>query len=463
MNKTHNLTQFRQQVYQNFNKRADALMDLLDALCSNHNARHVVDLSLEPAFRRHYTALFQAIGDYCPQSGELAHLAAGYLPAPKKRAFWLIGVDVTSQPREYAHTLDDRTFVYKPGVIQGNKPVTIGHQYSTVALLPEKDADTPVPWVVPLSCERVPSEKRKFAVGKEQIEALLFDPNLPFHGQLVVEVADSDYARPDYVASHRKYPNLVTIVRSRSNRVFYRQNERSAAATGGAPGHYGAAFRLRDPDTWHALDDALELPFVSRRGKHYTVDIRAWHHMLMRGKNKPHRLRMHQYPFTLVRIALLNRDGKAAFKRPLWLLVFGERRHELTLQDIYKAYTQRSDLEHFFRFGKQRLLLDKFQTPETAHEEHWWPLAHLAYLQLWVARHAAVATPRPWEKYLPHYRQGKATPSSVQRDFGRLLRTFGTPAKPPKPRGKSPGRPKGTRLPPRKRHEVLKKGSQTTS
>jgi hypothetical protein len=463
MDKTHNLTQFRQQVYQNFTKRADTLMELLDALCSQHHARHVVELSLEAAFRRHYTALFQAVREYRPQPGELAHLAAEHLPAPKKRAFWLIGADVTSQPREYAATLAERTFVYKPGVIQSNKPVTIGHQYSTVALLPEKNMDTPGSWVVPLSCERVPAGKRKFEVGKEQIDALLSDPKMPFHGQLVVEVVDSDYARPDYLAAHRKHPNLVTIVRSRSNRVFYRQNERRAAETGGAPGHYGAAFRLRDPATWHAPDDTLELPFVSRRGKHYTVHIQAWHNMLMRGKNKPRRLPMHPYPFTLVRIVLLDENGQPAFKRPLWLLVFGERRHELTLQDIYEAYAQRSDLEHFFRFGKQHLLLDKFQTPETEREAHWWYLVHLAYLQLWVARHAAVATPRPWEKYLPHYKQGKASPAAVQRDFRRLLRTFGTPARPPKPRGKSPGRAKGTRLPPRKRHKVLKKGSQTTS
>jgi len=89
----------------------------------------------------------------------------------------------------------------------------------------------PIPWVVPLSCERVPSEKRKFAVGKEQINALLSDPQMPFYGQLVVEVADSDYARPDYLTAHRKHSNLVTIVRSRSNRVFYRQNERVVVAS----------------------------------------------------------------------------------------------------------------------------------------------------------------------------------------------------------------------------------------
>ena len=48
----------------------------------------------------------------------------------------------------------------------------------------------------------------------------------------------------------------------------------------------------------------------------------------------------------------------------------GERRIELSLLDIYEAYLQRYDLEHFFRFGKQKLLLDKFQTPDDQHEEH---------------------------------------------------------------------------------------------
>ena len=32
------------------------------------------------------------------------------------------------------------------------------------------------------------------------------------------------------------------------------------------------------------------------------------------------------------------------------------------------------------------MLLDAYQTPETAHEENWWTLVQLAYLQLWVAR-----------------------------------------------------------------------------
>ena len=60
----------------------------------------------------------------------------------------------------------------------------------------------------------------------------------------------------------------------------------------------------------------------------------------------------------------------------------GEQRRQLTLKEIYEAYNQRYDLEHFFRFGKQKLLLDAYQTPETRHEENWWELAHIAYLLL---------------------------------------------------------------------------------
>jgi len=43
------LRQFRQEVYQNFNKRADTLMNLLDALSSNTTGQTVVELSLNPA------------------------------------------------------------------------------------------------------------------------------------------------------------------------------------------------------------------------------------------------------------------------------------------------------------------------------------------------------------------------------------------------------------------------------
>ena len=434
-------------------------MELLDALCSHTQAKSVVELSLQSCFRRTQSAIFKALDAYRPGKDGLAHMVGPHLPPPEQGTFWLVGVDVTPQPRPYAQTLAERGFVYQPSVIWSNKPITIGHQYSTVALLPEKDTQQPVPWMVPFSCQRVKPEESKALVGARQLGAILADKKLPLHGQLTVEVGDSDYSQAAYLAANRAHEHLISLVRCRGNRTLYRQNERSASQTGGAPGHYGAPFNLKNPASWHEPDAESQLPFTSRRGRAYQVVIRAWHNILMPGKNKPTRLRMSNYPFTLVRIMLLDESGQSRFKHPLWLLVVGERRYKLSLEDLYQAYTQRSDLEHFFRFGKQRLLLASYQTPEVGREEGWWHLAHLAYLQLWVAREVATCLPRPWERHLPLHQAGKSTPTLVQRDFEGLIQHIGTPAKAPKPRGKSPGGKQGFRLPARQGHKVLKKGA----
>ena len=438
-------------------------MDLVDALCSRTQAKSVVELSLASCFRRSYSALFKAMDEYRPDDRGLAKLAGPHLPRPKQRSFWLLGVDVTPQPRPYARTLEERGFVYQPALIWGNKPITIGHQYSTVALLPEKDSPHPAPWVVPLSCRRVKLEESKVLAGTEQIGALLDDEQLPFHNQLTLEVGDSDYSQPVFLGANRKHGHLVSLVRCRGNRIFYRLEYRSAEETGGAPSHYGEPFKLKDPSTWGEPEEAASLPFTSRRGGNYQVVIQAWHNLIMKGKNKPKRIRMYNYPFTLVRIVLLAENGQPHFKHPLWLLLVGERRNELGLEDIYQAYTQRSDLEHYFRFGKQKLLLTDYQTPVIEREERWWQLAHLAYLQLWVARETAACLPRPWERSLPQQKSGTISPTLVQRDFERLISQFGTPAKAPKPRGKSPGRKKGFRPVPRQRRKVLKKGEKPPS
>jgi hypothetical protein len=46
-----------------------------------------------------------------------------------------------------------------------------------------------------------------------------------------------------------------------------------------------------------------------------------------------------------------------------------DNRMKLSLLNTCQAYLQRYDLEHFFCFGKQKLLLDKFQIPDDEHEE----------------------------------------------------------------------------------------------
>jgi len=456
------LDQFRQQLYQNFNKRADTLIELIDALCSYPEANSVVELSLAPCFRRGHAALYAAIADFEWEEDELACLAAPYVIQPKQRPFWLLGADVTPQPRPFAPTLSDRGMVHQPNLIRGNKPVTIGHQYSTVGLLPESEAGVSDSWIVPLSVKRVATSDDKEMVGSRQMNRLLEDETLPWHQELVVEVVDSSYSKKPYLCANRQHDNLVTICRVASNRTFYQKvKSTESPAPVGHPTWYGDIFRLPDPDTWHEPDEKASTPFVSRRGKQYTVQIDAWQDMLMTGKQKPIVLPMQKHPFTLFRIVLIDPEtGKSAFKRPMWLIAMGEQRHKVTLCDVYHAYMQRYNLEHFFRFGKQKLLLDDSQTPEEGREKAWWQLAHLAYLQLWIARHLVVCLPRPWERNLPAMKSCRISPTLVQRGFGRVIRQFGTPAQPPKPRGNSSGWPLGKKRKPRIRHAVVVKGAK---
>jgi len=436
-------------------------MELVDAICSNPNARSVVEYSLTPCFRRSYSTIFKAIAEMTWDEKTIARLLATCMAQPQARPFRLLGVDVTSQPRPYAQTLADRGIVYQPNIVKGNKPITIGHQYSTVAVLPEAEAGVSSSWVIPLLTRRVSTDEDKELVGAEQVDLLLKDSRLPFARDLCVEVGDSSYSKPAYLHANRHHGHLVTITRVRGTRTFYQQHMPTGSESGaGHPTWYGDVFSLKEESTWPEPDESHAITKRSRRGKVHRVEIQAWRDMLMRGKYKPQRLPMHRHPFTLVRIVRYDEQGQLVYKRPLWLLVIGQRRHELSLLHIYHAYRQRFDLEHFFRFGKQKLLLTRFQTPEDVREESWWQLSHIAYAQLWLARHLAHSLPRPWERNLPSMKTFKISPPLVQRDFGRIIRQIGTPAKPPKPRGISPGRRKGMKLPSRPRRKVVVKGQQ---
>ena len=468
------LEQFRQDVYGQLLNCADASMDLVDALTSNTTARSVVELSLNASFRRSYGSVYTAIsGFFHPdpfQSDQdarrvydkrLMGLIAPHLPQPTQRPFWLFGLDVTPAPRPFARTLEDRSFIYQPNTIWGNKPIAIGHQYSTLAYLPEKGQPQAPPWIVPLSIRRVGSMQTGTQVGVKQIEDLLSDDTLPFAQDLCVEVADGAYSQVSFLGPLRQahLGNLVTISRLRGNRTLYRPAppiEKEPGKRGRHP-WYGQPFKLKDETTWEPPDEETEVSYITPRGRRYRVQLQGWQNLLMRGSRE---YDMHQQFFTLIRCRTFNEKGEQVFQRPLWLLSIGTRREELSLFDIWQAYRQRYDLEHFFRFGKQRLLMNAYQTPDVEHEENWWQIVQVAYLQLWLARSLAQGLPKPWQRYLPNQHPEVATPSATQRDFGRIIRQIGTPANAPKPRGKSPGRAKGQRLTPRLRQPVIKKGTK---
>lgn len=63
-----------------------------------------------------------------------------------------------------------------------------------------------------------------------------------------------------------------------------------------------------------------------------------------------------------------------------------------------------------------------------------------AFSELRLARGCVADRGLPWER---RYGPGRLTPLRVHRSVSSILAQLGTPAKPPKPCGRSPGGPKG--------------------
>lgn len=461
------LKAFRNNIYNFFPSRRDAAMELVDSLSSNTQAKSVVELSLNPLHRRNYCSITRAIDEYYAdasvaekqqQNKQLTKILSECCPPLQDRPYHLFGLDCTSQARVFSKTLADRGIVHAPNPILGNKPITVGHQYSLAVYFPEKLQDNAPPWVIPLSSERVSTQQKSTLLGMKQIADCIAQP--VFQGTLCVSVGDCAYSDSLCISEANKNPDHVHISRSKNNRTLYDSPKKSKQKKRGRTKRYGKKFqlstkRLRSPD------GSTSFKIISKKGKELLIVIEAWNDILMRGKRASD---TSQIPFRLIRVRVFNASsGELLYARPMWLIVSGKRRDELSLEDIYKIYCQRFDIEHFFKFGKNKLLMDKTQTPDVNHEEAWWQFAMVAYMQLYASRKLAEQMPTPWQKYLDEFKsQGQEkSPTQVQKSFSRIICEIGTPAKPPKPRKKSIGRQKGDIQIKRQRHDVIIKGKNT--
>lgn len=443
--------QFRQALYQSFPYRRDSLLDLIDALSSNDRARTPVELSLNPLFRRQYGALYRAI-EAAYQESELpvcsleatkqteAILAA--VPLPHQRSYPVFAIDETPVQRLYASCLADRQTVHRSTPVPGQFPISMGHNYSILAVMPETLSDEWPRWALPCSLERVSTVTNAIEVAHNQVGQLIRSPrmqSLP----LKVITADSRYPTPKFLYPLAAYPDVVVVARLRSNRVLFQQPDSSQTKT--RPRWYGERFDLHDETTWPTTSEDAIVPLTPASGRRLSLRLRRWRNCLMRGTRQ---YPMHRFPFDLVQVQSLDAEQHPAGS-PVWLLVWGQQRQQLSLEAVRQAYSERFYLEHFLGFAKPYLLLDAFQSCKTAHEINWVRLTGLAYVQLWLARDLVNVMPLPWQRYVPQGQQRLATPRAVQHGFTRVIQQMGSPAQAPKPRGISPGRSPGTRRPPR--------------
>jgi len=304
----------------------------------------------------------------------------------------------------------------------------------------------------------VSTQQKSSPVGLKQVANCIAQP--VFQGTLCVSVGDCAYSDSLCISEAYKNPDQVHVSRAKNNRTFYESPKKSQRIQRGRPKRYGKKFQLNAQQLRNP-DGSTSFKTLSKKGKELRIVMEVWNDLLMRGKRISD---TSQIPFRLIRIRVYNAlSGELLYARPMWLIVSGKRRDELTLEDIYKIYRQRFDIEHFFKFGKNKLLMDKTQTPDVNHEEAWWQFTIIAYAQLYAGRELAEHMPTPWQKYLDEFKsQGQEkSPTQVQKSFSRIIREIGTPAQPPKPRKKSKGRQKGDIQIKRQRHNVIIKGKNT--
>jgi ribosomal 50S subunit-recycling heat shock protein len=448
------LTDFRKMIHGLIPFYRDATLDLIDALSTNKNAQSVTQLSDNQFFRRKYNSLTKVIHYFLVSNDDeevqdnqdksspstvdyqvnkqiqkaiqtqIAHLC----PVPKKKKFFLFASDVTPAVRAYAKTLEDKSIVYAPNPAPGNKPIAVGHAYSVLACMPEKAATSHAPWIIPLSVDRVSSSEKGHEVGPKKLCELIKDSSLPFNRSLCVHVADTAYFTLPIREMTSRVDNVVSIVRLRNNRTVY------APPTETGRIKYAEKMKLNHPATHIQPDQVVEIETSTSKKRPITVVIKVWNSRLLRGTNE---FKGYENPFNLHQICVFDKvTNKKLFKRPMWLAVDGERRHEIEAKSVYESYRQRYDIEHFFRFGKQKLLMASFQTPDVNHEEKWWQIVQLAYTQLYLSREICQLIPNPWERYLPRFKQAvdediaaTVSPSLAQRYFSKILEQIGTPAK----------------------------------
>jgi hypothetical protein len=417
----------RHQTAHCFERSPDALFELVDALSSEPQARTLPELSLSPSFRRKWPSVYEALEDGRVNQRRWTQVWTAALLAQHQGPVW-VSVDSTSIARPEAEASPDRGIIYLPNLPHTKRPVGVGWQFSTVMLLPNQ----PSSWGAILSQCRITSTQTAISVAVQQLEGLA--PLLPVGTRVL---ADRWYATGPFVSACKRL-HLDGLVRLKRNRKLYRQAPLPLPGNRGAPRKDGDLFQGSKPETWGEPDTSWH--GTDHRGK--PIQVQAWQHLHFR--------QARDMELTVYRVLRMGAKGTRRDPGESWFIWTGNV--PLPLEDAVSCYQRRFSHEHTYRFLKQDLLWTKVHV-RTAHQfERWSVVVATAMNQLVLARSLGQASYRPWERR-PHV----LTPRQVRRVMPALLQQLGTPARVPKPRGKSPGWHKGTPRTRPARFEVLKK------
>jgi hypothetical protein len=420
------LQEFRQTIYACMGQARDSQFELVDALLLNSEGRSVVELSLNPVFRRGWRSVYAALSNGQLNTVRLQQVYVRQMPR-RERSVW--AVDSTLWSRPDARTLPERGVHHSPTRIKGNKPIGIGHSYSTVVSVPDECGS----WALPLAHEWIGSDQTALEVGAQQVNRLAaLSPTRP------LVTMDSAYSGPAWLKATVD-GRFDSLGRLRPNRVLYRQPLPYPGH--GRPAVHGPALNLRRAETWYSPDEAL----CVRDPKLGRIEITVWHNLHFRNAS--------DHPVSVIHVHRLDARGTRRDPAHLWLMYVGQC--PLRLASDWRFYLRRYAIEHFYRFIKQDLLWTEFAGTALRNTHLWSTLVTIVYWMLFLARDLVLDRARPWEKAAPAL--PTLSPGRVKRALPGLWAQIGTPAAPCITRGKSTGRPLGFQPPPRPRYPIRKK------
>ena len=451
------------------------------ALASFCEARSLVELSLSPVYHYQYSSIAKVLDQIASDEASrdavqkaIQEMCMPYFDTSASSGYFLLQTDTTPVCKPHSPTLKDRGYVAVPNtVIAGNKPLNIGYDISFVNL-----SDAESTWSLPLSVKRVSINQTTSECALEQLKALFAHPELPFCAELIINTLDSKYGNAPYLAPAYEHRQLVNVVRLRAGMKVYKYQPRSN--TGGAPAVYDQKYYLnsesqsktyKHPKTKlpHEVfqrsifeseaDETSHFDAKTSKGRQLKITLWRYNNMMIRSKNG-HNMKDKSFDLLICRVTDAQ-NGKRIFERDMYIALTGQRKSELPTRKGYSAYRHRYDIEPGFRFIKQHLMLEKFQTPDVEHFDNWLLILQLAYWLLYCASDEAHFRPKKWEKYLPKNKNAQDAPrlsvTQVRKAAERLFLTFEqTPFKPVKSK-KGKGRQKGQTQIIRKRYKVRKK------
>lgn len=230
--------------------------------------------------------------------------------------------------------------------------------------------------------------------------------------------------------------------RLRSDRVLARDPApHNAHPRPGRPRMHGAPFALARPATWG--DPQTETRTDTTR--YGAATAQAWDRLHPRLTRRSawitdQNAELPVLHGLVVRLTVERLPG-GRDPDPVWLWSSRPGADRSHVDQLWRSYLRRFDLEHTFRLLKQTLgwTVPKLRDPAAA--DLWTTPIIAVHTQLWLARPAAQDLRRPWERCLP---ADKLTPARVRRGFRNIRAKAARPAAAPKPSRPGPGRPRGS-------------------